>query len=312
MLLKKNDSEEKKQKRLRDLVKGALGKKALKEEDLLIGRIDDFLSRNPEYPELFLNKARETKTKQYAAEVPSFLRKAGKNFKKSPRIWQRIEGKEDFVNKADQIFQKIRERCDAIDRPVVQKFQKHNLDLVEEFDRANSWINDNNLDKSRAELLFRYAKLLPALLDPVEMKELSKLRMKRLRKILASIEVLNNYGILVDDSIIADRQLWGRAREHILHKIASQASVGKFAGFQPHMIHLANFLYGIKYWHKGQILFDLFNRHEITRFLYTVHYDNYKIVEKRKKLIKKRISGDLGEMNKVPKLYSLLKYNSPY
>lgn len=307
-MLKKTDSKLDRQKHLLKLGSGIYRNKTLSEEEMLIQRIDSFNLNNEPFPDIIRDQQMNGEVHSYNPHVPDHLRQAYDRVGMPKSNWPRIDSKDDFILRASERFDRVRNRCESFQKPPVQRFDENGLNLEAHYDRALEWIEMNKLSEHKASTLFHITQLLPALIDPEEMKTISKLRVERLKKILVSIETLNNLGVLVEDSLIANRSLWGEARVHIVQQISIAKTIGKYQGFQPQLIRFSKFLKDINSWGNKNKVFNLFHNYGIINTLYEEHNLNYHLQRTREKRIKNRISSDLSEMRKVKALPTLLQY----
>ena len=224
------------------------------------------------------------------------------------RKCNRIENKSDFITCAENRFRNIRESCEKYNRSVVSQFQESKIDFDHHHEKALIWINKSNLGEHQPEMLFHFCQLLPSLINPIEMKEIAKLHVARLKKILRAIDTLNVEGVLSENLSIADRSIWMEVSRSVAIKIRYIKTIGKFLGFQPKLIHFSKYMVETKLINKNQIVYRLLDDYDILEDLYKELIKEHKVLPMRKKKILNRLSDEISKMSKESALSTVLKY----
>lgn len=240
--------------------------------------------------------------------LPEVLKNA--HFNPPQKVWPQVNSFEEFGLA-------LSKRINQLDGYEIgdKKLNKYRLALEsaakEHFDEAGDWISEYKMDRHRGEILYHYVQLLPAMVDPKKMREIKKIKIKRLEKIRDAIETLNNFGILADDISFADRTLWNMVRRSVNQRLNGYAEKEKFLAFQPQLTYLSRFLTEVGQGKRGSLVYNLFNRHNLIKDLYESHHNKSLSVTERKRRILKRLGSDLRDMSNTKRLKTLMKYTIP-
>lgn len=240
--------------------------------------------------------------------IPEILKNA--HFNPPQKVWPQVNSFEEFglalskrINQLDG-YEIGDKKLNEFRLTLESSTQNH-------FDEACDWVSECKMDQYRAEILYHYVQLLPAMVDHKQMRKIKKIKRKRLEKIRDAIETLNNFGILADDISFADRRLWNMTRRSLNQRLKGYAEKEGFLAFQPQLTNFSRFLDEVARPKRGRMVYSLFSRYHLIKDLYKGHYKKSLSVTERKKRIVKRLGSDLRDMSNTKRLKTLMKYTIP-
>jgi len=177
------------------------------------------------------------------------------------------------------------------------------------YKRFDLWIQSNPaLIPIKGEVLHLFSKMLLAFHMPQLIDEFRRERKKRLNDILFAINTLNTHGVLEENAVFGNRELWLEAANEIQLEIRFRYHEDKFGRYQPALTDLACLLHKAMSRNKNRAIYSLFDEFGDLEALYDEIYEKHKPIAKSR--IRKQLSKKISEWRRLKNSYIFYRYQN--
>jgi len=182
-------------------------------------------------------------------------------------------------------------------------------EIEDYYERFNLWIQSNpGLIPYKGEVLYLFSKMILAFHMPQLIDDFRLSRAERLKDVLKAIQTLNAHGVLEEDAVYGNRDLWLDAAKELQLEIRFRYQKDKFGRYQPALTNLARLLQAAMKRNRNRALYSLFDEFGDLENLFSEIYKEHKPIAKSQ--ILSQLSRNIYDMCQLENSYIFYRYQN--